>query len=534
MSTPYMNLNLPTPSTTLGPTWASMLNTALSAVDSHDHTNGKGLPVTPAGMLINAALDFAGYAASDVGSVQLSTLANYLLTPSNIHSVNGDLVWTNSSGVAVPITSGSAVVGAPGNIQNLGPPAGAAYDALTSTFQWFSGSGVMAGLDAGSLILRESNNALGNAVQIQAPPTPTTWTLTLPNSPGGPPGGILAILPTGVSQYWYPDSGGTLEESGTVIRVKIGGIKGELTPPLVGTPVGQIALQTIGTANIGLGQITGGITGLSTPSGLIAYRTIVTENLAQSAITTAKIAVGNVTGGGTYGPAPGYVFTPTGSIAARTIDGGNIGFDAIYTENYYPQSVDTDAIKDLAVTEAKIGNGAVTNAKLGTNNIDAAKLLDSTLTAAKTVPAFGFGFNSFTANGAYLNGTLASPWGLASTGNVTLYAGKPFRVFFQPQDFGGDADFDAYNEDSVARYVWIKIVIYRNSGTTAMRSYTQKFRCREALLANYVWAPIIVAPICDTVSTTDTDYSAVATIWTSTVNKIRLNLNNWTLILQSL
>jgi hypothetical protein len=45
MATANMNLSLPTVSVTIGPTWATQLNTALETVDVHDHTSGKGVQV---------------------------------------------------------------------------------------------------------------------------------------------------------------------------------------------------------------------------------------------------------------------------------------------------------------------------------------------------------------------------------------------------------------------------------------------------------------------------------------------------------
>ena len=56
--TDKMLLDLPTVSTTLGPEWATMLNTLLELVDEHDHSTDKGSNVTPAGILINATLSF--------------------------------------------------------------------------------------------------------------------------------------------------------------------------------------------------------------------------------------------------------------------------------------------------------------------------------------------------------------------------------------------------------------------------------------------------------------------------------------------
>lgn len=45
-TTPNMNLVLPDVSATLGPAWATALNTLLALVDLHDHTTGNGVALT--------------------------------------------------------------------------------------------------------------------------------------------------------------------------------------------------------------------------------------------------------------------------------------------------------------------------------------------------------------------------------------------------------------------------------------------------------------------------------------------------------
>lgn len=116
MSTTYMNLDLPTVSTTLGPEWASLLNAALESLDAHDHSSGKGTKVTPAGLNINADLTFAGYRSINLKSSKY-TEQNATLTGAtnagSIYNYGGNLYWTNGSGTAVQITSGGAVVSVP-------------------------------------------------------------------------------------------------------------------------------------------------------------------------------------------------------------------------------------------------------------------------------------------------------------------------------------------------------------------------------------------------------------------------------------
>lgn len=122
MATDFMNLTLPTVSTTLGPTWATQLNTALEVADAHDHTSGKGKPVPTAGIDINAALDFNEYKATGLLAAQFEdqeatlTGASYA---SSTYSVDGDLYYTNGAGNAVQITDGGALLAVAGAVETL-------------------------------------------------------------------------------------------------------------------------------------------------------------------------------------------------------------------------------------------------------------------------------------------------------------------------------------------------------------------------------------------------------------------------------
>lgn len=119
MITTFMSLNLPTPSVTLGPEWASDLNTALELVDSHDHTSGKGKKITPAAININATLSFNAQAAEDVSYLELQDQSATLSNPSKVYAVNGDLYWNNGSGVPVQITDGGSVITTPASVESF-------------------------------------------------------------------------------------------------------------------------------------------------------------------------------------------------------------------------------------------------------------------------------------------------------------------------------------------------------------------------------------------------------------------------------
>lgn len=107
---PNMNLPVPVVSVDPGPDWASNLNACLSAIDSHDHSPGKGVLITPAGMFIDADLSINDFALTNVGVLQLSDLLATLpgaLFAGAVYQVSGDLWYTNGAGFPVQLTQGN-------------------------------------------------------------------------------------------------------------------------------------------------------------------------------------------------------------------------------------------------------------------------------------------------------------------------------------------------------------------------------------------------------------------------------------------
>ena len=105
-----MQMVLGTVSETLGPEWAALLNAALQIVDQHDHSDGKGLPVTPAGLEINDALDFQNNDAQNVSALLLQAVASLATSKAgSLQRFGANLYWVNGAGVAVQITAGNQV-----------------------------------------------------------------------------------------------------------------------------------------------------------------------------------------------------------------------------------------------------------------------------------------------------------------------------------------------------------------------------------------------------------------------------------------
>lgn len=119
-TSPYMGLTVPTPSTgatgtgDTGPGYAINISNDLSAIiDSHDHSSGKGVPITPAGLNINQDLTYNNNNSTQVRSTRYFNQAsglNGVGDISNVYVLNGDLWYNNSASTQIQLTSGGSVV----------------------------------------------------------------------------------------------------------------------------------------------------------------------------------------------------------------------------------------------------------------------------------------------------------------------------------------------------------------------------------------------------------------------------------------
>lgn len=182
-----MNLNLPTVSTTPGPTWASNINTALTTVAEHDHSSGNGVKITPAGINIIADLAFQGNNVTGLRSARLDSQGAIVNGASDLGclvNVNGDIWWVNNAGTGVQITTGGAIniasVGTiGGDYGQPGVPASVAYSDTTKTFTFLQDSGEGAKLFSGTInIANEAASSL--SVSIGADAATSSYALVLP------------------------------------------------------------------------------------------------------------------------------------------------------------------------------------------------------------------------------------------------------------------------------------------------------------------------------------------------------------------
>lgn len=173
--TPYMSLDLPVPTVTLGPEWAEQLNAALEFIDAHDHTSGKGRLITAAALNINDDVAINSNNLVGARSYNMQNLGTPIGDPSDlrsIYAVNGELYFNDGSGNQVQITDSGGInastIGGIGG--DYAPPAAVNYNSISKSYLFYqnSTSGLRAKLDTSDILLRD--DVVGaNAITLKSP-----------------------------------------------------------------------------------------------------------------------------------------------------------------------------------------------------------------------------------------------------------------------------------------------------------------------------------------------------------------------------
>jgi hypothetical protein len=186
MSTPYMSLDLPVVSTTLGPEWAELLNAALEVIDNHDHTAGRGRLVTSAALNINDDVSINNKNLEDARSYNMADNSGPLSDPADVRSlyaVSGELYYNDGIGNQIQITSGGALDAS--SVGGIGGDYGTSsanvyYSSVSKTFFFDQDTNKRAKLDIGDLIIRETATS-ANGITLKSPASlAADYQLTLP------------------------------------------------------------------------------------------------------------------------------------------------------------------------------------------------------------------------------------------------------------------------------------------------------------------------------------------------------------------
>lgn len=331
--TPYMNLPVSTIGQASGLLWEQNLNTALSTLDSHNHSPGYGQQITPNGMNINSDLSFSSHNATALRttrySAQSTTIPNSGPDVCELFTSGNDLYYNDcTGGNTVRITFNGSVNAGAGSIGGL-PSGTASVNFAAGKYTFQSATNVAANIDGRSYILRNSSAS--------------SYGLTL-NPPAAMAGNISQTLPT----VPIEESFVTMDASGNFLSaIPIsGGIEGS-----------NIAAGTIEGSNIDSATITNtNIANTTIALGKLATLNVLT--IATSG-TTSVVVPANVSnfivqgcGGGGGGGSGGGGHTAPGGGGA----GGEGAPLNTYTLVVTPNSTLTAVIPTAAAGGAQVGN----------------------------------------------------------------------------------------------------------------------------------------------------------------------------------
>jgi len=247
------NMFLPVPDVSLepGPQYAADINNCLGLVDSHDHSFGKGVLITPNGLNINIDLNIQGNNLTNIRAVRFTPQSTTIPATSpdidELYVSGADLYYNDGNNNIVRITQSGGVAGTPGSISGLASPASASYSSATSTFTFQSNANTPANINAGNIII---GNVVANSPTVTLAPSnaiASSYDITFP-----------AVLPASQSYVTIDQSGniGTplplIRPTGTTVPVGGIGVSascGAFSPPNSATtliPNFSVTITTIG------------------------------------------------------------------------------------------------------------------------------------------------------------------------------------------------------------------------------------------------------------------------------------------------
>lgn len=244
MTTPNIGLTQPVPGVggTPGPQWASEINSDLELLDEHDHAPGRGVAVTPAGLNINADLEFNTHDAASIRGAKFVTQVSDLATFSTVFVKNGELTFIDGVGNVVALTAAGSVAGATGSISGLVSPASAVYSPVSKSFTWSFDSSKPARMANADIIMYpyDGVTAFVNTITLKVPTAiAAAYSLTLPAAvPTNP--NVLSMSGAGALSTGMAD--GTAVNPGASFTSELG------------TGLYRLGAGQLGFATVGVGR----------------------------------------------------------------------------------------------------------------------------------------------------------------------------------------------------------------------------------------------------------------------------------------
>lgn len=181
---PNMGMPVPVVSVDPGPDWATNIDACLSVIDSHNHSPGQGVQITPDGINISSDLTMGSNNLTNARSVRFTAQGAPISQPADLgclYESGVDLYYNDGVGNAVRITQSGSVTGATGTITGL--PSGTASASFAgSTFTFQSATNTPANMAVGPLIIGANIASSKTVTLAPSVSQPANYALTLPTA----------------------------------------------------------------------------------------------------------------------------------------------------------------------------------------------------------------------------------------------------------------------------------------------------------------------------------------------------------------
>lgn len=218
---PNMNLIISTVGVDSGLSWEQNLNSSLTLLDGHDHSPGKGVPISSAGISVSSDLPLNNNNLTLVRSIRFNSQPLPLSGPMDLgclYESGVDLWFNDGNGNQVQITSGGTV-----NATSSGIASGTATASFVSSVLVVNAaSNTPANIQGASLLL--GNNLVNSKFVTLSSPSAlaANYNLVLPSLPAQT--NLLTLDTSGNIAANANVDGTTLSFSGTVLSVATHGV----------------------------------------------------------------------------------------------------------------------------------------------------------------------------------------------------------------------------------------------------------------------------------------------------------------------
>jgi len=183
---PNMGLVVPGVGTEPGPAWANEINSDLGILDQHNHSNGQGVQITPAGININTDFPINGNNLTSVNTVRFNNLVGTIAGSAPnlgiVYEAVNELYFNDGVGNIVQITKNGSI-----NATSSGISSGTASASFSGGVLIVdSNTNTPGNIQAGSILL--GNNVMASNFATLQPPNAlaSDYTVTLiPNNSSG-------------------------------------------------------------------------------------------------------------------------------------------------------------------------------------------------------------------------------------------------------------------------------------------------------------------------------------------------------------